>query len=123
MGKSRFGSPTADALISCLRFDHLEQLIRRVFDIKIAALSSSALGREQAASINDVEVAIGKLVSGLCMFAVTVIDTEMPLPVFFDSIRANEGILFFHRRLVLTPRVPQVHQNTSMLDQFLSTQE
>ena len=73
--------------------------------------------------MNVCEISKGELVPGFRIFGVTIVNSEMPFCVFREAVLTNELVFLLRRGLVLTPRVSQVYQNASVLDQFLSRQE
>ena len=73
--------------------------------------------------MNSFKVTIGKFVSGFRILAVAVINAEMPFRVFFDSMRANKGVLFLRRGTVFTPCISLVWNEPAVLDQLLSKPE
>ena len=73
--------------------------------------------------MNVFEISKGELVPGFRIFGVTIVNSEMPFCVFRESVLTNKFVLLLSGGLVLTPRISQIHQNPSLLDQFLSMQE
>ncbi|HET9417856.1 MAG TPA: hypothetical protein VFO30_00810 [Chthoniobacterales bacterium] len=69
-----------------LRADQFKQLHGGMFNLDMPVLTRPAFDREQRAPVDVAEIAIGKFVADFCMFVVSFIDTEVPLPVFTKSM-------------------------------------
>ena len=77
-----------------LRFQPTLQFRRRVFDFGVTMLASSGFCRKQPAAMNIFEIAVRKFVSALRILRVAIIDPEMPLCIFTESVHTDELILF-----------------------------
>ena len=59
----------------------------------MAILASSGFRGEQAAAVNDFEIAVGKLVSALRILSKPAVDPEMPFCIFTESMEPDKLIL------------------------------
>jgi len=74
---------------------------------------------QQRATMDIFEIAERKLVSGFSPFGMGLIDPEMPLAIFSEPVRANELVLILRSRMMISPRIFLINDNTSLSDQFL----
>ncbi len=74
----------------------------------------SAFHREQTAAVNILEIPERKLVSGFGPFCMGLIDPEMPFAVLSESVRANELVLVLRHRMMMSPRIFLIKDNTSL---------
>src|SRR5439155_26258026 len=83
----------------------------------------SALHREQTAAMNIFEIPERKLVSGFGRFGMGLIDPEMPFAVLSETVRANELVLVLRHRMMISPRIFLINDNTPLSDYFFSISE
>src|SRR3989442_15981878 len=69
--------------------------------------------------MNKLEVAVGKLVALLGVIRLTVVDSEVPLPVLGESVCLDEGVLLSRRWLMLAPGITLVPDGFAGVDQSL----
>src|SRR3989442_10847760 len=69
--------------------------------------------------MNKLEVAVGKLVALLGVIRLTVVDSEVPLPVLGESVCLDEGVLLSRRWLMLAPGIALVPDGFAVVDQSL----
>ena len=80
--------------VSVTRTNHLAQFECGIFDGVILVLGGSAFYSKQSATMDVFEIAIGKLISCFGLFAVRVVDSEVPFCIFAESMQTNEFVLF-----------------------------
>src|SRR6266851_5614884 len=88
--------------------EHVVQVSRRDLDVGVLSLRGPHLRGDDSAPIRVLEVAVGKLVPGLVVLGVLVVDTQIPPPVLTKSMLLDELVLLLGGRLVLAPVVPDV---------------
>src|SRR2546428_6807999 len=69
--------------------------------------------------MNKLEVAVGKLVALLGVIRLTVVDSEVPLPVLGESVCLDGGVLLSRRWLMLAPGIALVPDGFAVVDQSL----
>src|SRR2546428_9946886 len=69
--------------------------------------------------MNKLEVAVGKLVALLGVIRLTLVDSEVPLPVLGESVCLDEGVLLSRRWLMLAPGIALVPDGFAVVDQSL----
>src|ERR1041385_3416969 len=111
------------SLRGILQANHFDQFGSRVFNFGVAVLSSSAFHSKQSAPMNCIEVAIRKLVAGFNVLGVSLIDSEIPLPVFTEIMLAEEFIFLFRRGLMSGPRAFFIGNEMTLVNQFSSVVE
>jgi hypothetical protein len=70
------------------------ELCRRVFDLSVAVLASSAFHREQRASMKVFEITERKFVSSFRIASKIIIYAEVPFCVFTESVEPDEFVFF-----------------------------
>src|SRR5437660_9858561 len=78
----------------------------------------SALHCEQAAAVKILEVAERKLVCGCRIVGMRLVDPEMAFSIFSESVHANELILLLRHRMMISPTIFLINDNTSLSDQL-----
>src|SRR5260370_21829982 len=92
---SRFGS--GDGSGSPQLVEHVVQVSRRDLDVGVLSLRGPHLRGDDSAPIRVLEVAVEKLVPGLVVLGVLIVDTQIPPPVLTESMLLDELVLLFGR--------------------------
>ena len=66
------------------------------------------------------QIAVGKLIARLCVFAVPIIDSEVPFGIFSKAVVANELIFLLGRELMLFPAAFTIGDDAALLDELTS---
>jgi len=88
------------------------------FDVIVLVLAGPAFSRQYAAAMQIFEVTVRKLISCLGVGGFSVVDAQVPFPVFSKPMLVDELILFLRGRLVLAPIISLVVNQLPVLDQL-----
>src|ERR1700680_4367842 len=91
------------------------------FDVIVLVVSCSTFRGENSATVDILEVTIGKLIPSLGMLRLLDVYPQVPFGVLLKPILANELVLLFRDGPVFTPLIPLVKNYISVLDQVLCT--
>jgi len=95
----------------------------RAFNVKVLVLSCAAFRGKNCTAVDLLEIPVRKFVSFLGVFVFLVVDSQMLLRIFAESVLFNEIVFFFGGWLMLAPSVPVVHHDFSSADEFLGMVE
>src|SRR3954452_16999390 len=100
--------PSGAASMHAQGLEHAVQVRGGGFDVLVLVLGGARLGRQDAATVHGLEVAVGELVATLVVDVLRVVDAEVPARLRPHPVLLDERVLLRGRRLVLAPVVALV---------------
>jgi hypothetical protein len=99
--------------------DHPMQVGCRIFDVVVLVLSGPAFGRNHSATVDIIEIPVGKFVLSFGFLIFRVVDSQIPISVLPEPVQSDKLILFLCGRSMFTPRISLVEYHIPCLDDFL----
>jgi hypothetical protein len=91
------------------------QMRGSILNVEVLILASPAFHRKYATPVDIFEIPIRKLVVSFGIFGFLAVNTQIPFPVFGETMKAKELIFLPRGRLVLTPCIPFVEHKSSLV--------
>src|SRR3979490_126662 len=102
-----------------LGVDHAVQVRGCILDVIMLVLAGPAFRREHAATMDFLEIAVGKFVSAFRVFGLLVVNSQVPFCILLEPVALDELVLLLGGRLMLAPGIPLVIDGVPCLDELL----
>jgi len=116
-------APRGRWLIRHQFIQHSVQVRCSQFDVEVFGLAGAGFGRQHAATMDLMEVAIRELVTTLVVVRQLVVFAQVPLAKLRDAVFPDELIFRRARGLMLAPVVALIEHALPFLDELLGVLE